>query len=143
VKLPKLLLLLLGGCGGVSQGVERVEMRDLEAFVRDVEPVLEARCANPSCHGRPERPLSLYAPSARRKNPDGTYLAGPLSGDELWHNYAVSCALSAGTPEEALLARKPLGASGGLYHGGGAVFEGPTDRGYRAIIRWLGGEGNR
>lgn len=133
-----LLALALVSCS-TPQDTERVPLLDRATFERDVQPVLASRCANPTCHGRPERALSVYAPLQWRADPLRTHLPEALTPQELDHNYAASCALAAlpSADENALLARKPLGDAGGLYHGGGAVFDGPTDASYRTIAAWI------
>lgn len=143
MKLAAVLALALVSCSS-QEGTISVPLLDRATFARDVQPVLAARCANPTCHGRPERGLSIYAPLEWRRDPSRTFVSEALTQEELDHNYAASCALaSVPSPDEnALLARKPLGATVGVYHGGGVVFDGPTDEAYRTIIRWIArGEG--
>jgi hypothetical protein len=131
-------LSLLAACS--APALERVRLPDLDraVFEREVQPILASQCANPTCHGRPERPLSLFAPGRFRRVPEELHLPGPLTPEELDHNYRASVALAADPApgDDALLARKPL-AGGGLYHGGGAVFDGPTDRSYRTLRAWM------
>lgn len=113
---------------------------DRAVFEREVQPMLAARCASPTCHGRPERALSVFAPGRWRSDAESVHLPGPLTEAELDHNYRASSALAADPApgDAALLARKPL-AGGGLYHGGGALFDGPTDRDYLALRAWMDG----
>ncbi|MEK6606468.1 MAG: hypothetical protein AABZ30_02300 [Myxococcota bacterium] len=128
----------LAGCGGVEQGYEPVPPLDEEAFVESVGPVLEERCANPSCHGRPERPLAVYAPRRFRADATRTFLDEPLTSEELRHNYDRACGFAAfvDAPIESLLLRKPLGRA---YHGGGIVLaEGDAET--RVIEDWLWSE---
>jgi hypothetical protein len=117
-----------------------VRALDPDTFRTEVQPILVARCANPTCHARPERGFSLYAPGMRRLDPALTFLRdAPLVHAEEEHNYKVSCVFAGlgARPEEALLLRKSLGEGAGTYHGGGAVFGGPSDHGYRVILRWV------
>ncbi len=129
----------IAGCGAPDPGSSPVPLLDQAVFGAEVQPVLAERCANPTCHGRPERPLSIYAPRRWRADPRRVHLDEPLTADELRHNYVASCALAAEAerPEDALLVRKPLGAEGGLYHGGGPVFDGVADDGYRVVLAWI------
>lgn len=131
----KWLPLLCIACDGVDQSYFPVPRLDEAVFVADVEPVLEARCANPSCHGRPERPLSIFAPHFYREDSTRTFLNEALSDDELRHNYDLSCSFAVGIdfPDDCLLLRKPLGLA---YHGGGVVLD-ETDPEARAIRDWL------
>jgi len=118
-----------------------VEVRWLgyDDFVESVQPVLARACGNPSCHGRPERALSIYSTERWRADRDRLFLVEPLTATELEHNYTASCVLvtEAGLPAEALLLRKPLGSRAGVYHGGGDVFDGVTDRDYRKLLQWV------
>lgn len=125
---------------GPSQGVQPVAWLDRAAFERDIEPIVERQCADPTCHGRPERPLSLYAPLRWRADASRTHLPELLTADEVTHNWTAAC-LCASYPtrgEESLFAKKPL-AGAGLYHGGGAQWDGPTDPSYRAVLAWIRG----
>lgn len=133
------LLLWAAGCGSPRQEWVPVHWLDPAVFRRDVEPVLEAKCGNPACHGRAERPLSVYAPYAWRADPRRTFLHERLTDEEIEHNYVSACVLAtpARSPGEALLVTKPLAQAAGIDHGGGAVFEGSSDRGYRVLYNWL------
>jgi len=138
------LFLALGyfmAVGCVAPEDEEVVLRsyDYDRFVAEVQPILAARCANPTCHGRPERALSIYSPLAWRADSARTYLIEELGEDELEHNYDVSRALASesAAPEYCLLLRKPLGDAASTYHGGGDVFEGETDPDYRTMLDWL------
>ncbi len=135
--LVPLLAASLGACSFPEIGEEPLVLLDREAFEAEVQPVLEARCANPSCHGRPERPLSTFAPGRYRASAGDTYADTPLTPAELTRNYLSSCALAAyeGRPEDALLVAKPLAAV--HYHGGDAVFAGDRDTDYRTLVAWI------
>lgn len=128
-------MLLLVGCADLEQGYTPAPALDEEMFRVDVEPTLEAQCANPSCHGRPERPLALYAPHRFRADPTRLFLDEPITEDELRHNYERSCAFAAdlSSAEESLLWRKPLGLT---YHGGGVTLS-EHDPEARRIQTWL------
>ena len=121
-------LLLLLGCT-ISSRVEEIPALDRDVFDRDVEPILERKCSDPTCHARPERALALYAPLRRRSDPARTFIPEPLSEDELAHNYVASCLLS------DLVLQKPLAGSG-VFHAGGVAWE-RGDRDYAAIARWV------
>lgn len=132
-----LLLVPLAGCTFPGEGGEPVPLHDRAVFEAEVQPILAERCANPSCHGRPERPLSTYAIGRYRADPGATYSDDPLTPDEMTHNYLVACVLGAFTerPEDAELAAKPLASP--LYHGGGKVFEDERDADHRTIVAWI------
>lgn len=127
------------GCGGPPPGEEAVNRPSFERFELEVQPILELGCANPSCHGRPERPLSIYAPLRHRADPSRTHLAEPLTADELLQNYSVSRVLGSGgaSADETLLVRKPLAEHAATYHGGGAVFDGAADERHRTLRAWV------
>ena len=126
-------------CTGPQPQLVPLAMGPMDSFTRDVEPVLESRCAQGSCHGRPGRSLALYAPGQHREDATRTYLAEPLSAEEIRVN-AVSLAILAegAPPEQCEALTKPLAiAAGGLWHGGGDVFVDTTDPGYRVMLAWL------
>jgi len=133
---PMLALAAVAGCGGPGAVSEAVPLGSIAAFERDVQPHLEARCAQGGCHGRPERPLALYAPGQWRRDPARTHLDEPLDPIELERNARALAALAVGCePAESPALTKPL--AGGLWHGGGEVFADETDHGYAAIRWWL------
>lgn len=124
------------GCSGPAPGLVATARLDREVFATEVLPILVEGCANPSCHGRPERGLSLYAPRRFREDPARTHLDEPLTAEELEHNfYATTALVDAADPDGSLLLAKALGAR--VYHGGGAVLESVNDARYRAIRAWV------
>lgn len=134
------IALLLLGCGSPPEsGSERVHWLDYAEFKAKIQPVYAQSCSNPSCHARPERALSLYAPMARRLDESRTHLLEPLTEEELMHNYVVSCVLASEgeRPGDTLLLRKPLAQHANTHHEGGAVFEGPSDDRYRTLEDWV------
>ncbi len=138
--LGALVAVALTGCLGPEPGASQIRAFDRDVFAASVQPILAERCANPSCHGRPDRPMSLYSPLRWRMDPDRTFLAEPLSAAELDHNFTMASVFAIGVdPEHTLILEKPLAEAVGMYHGGGAVFEGTLDRGYRTIRAWLEG----
>ncbi len=137
------LLLALGCVEGPGQGEEL--LGDYESFETEVQPILEG-CANPSCHGTPERPLEIYAVRQHRLNPDDVYLESPLTDRELWLNFVRSCGflMDLEAPEDCELLRKPLSPkAGGAEHVGGAQFGDVDNPDYAALLQWVSGERNR
>lgn len=133
------LLLAAGACEGPGLGGAPLAVGPLDVFAREVEPVLETRCAQGGCHGRADRPFSLYAPGQLRADARRLHLAEPLSVGEVATNARRVAALAVpGAPDDSPALRKPLAlAAGGAYHGGGDVFVDRTDPGYRALRSWL------
>lgn len=129
--------LALAGCAAPPEGDEDLRLLDRHTFSTIVQPILSKRCSNPSCHGRPERGLSIFAPGRFRADPSRVHLDEPLFEDELFHNYLSTCVFSGGSGEasDAPFAAKPLAAR--VYHGGGAVFAEATDRDYRTFVAWI------
>ncbi|MBK9265252.1 MAG: hypothetical protein IPM54_36400 [Polyangiaceae bacterium] len=125
------------GCGTPDDGTVPLRWLDRDRFVSDVQPILAERCANPSCHGRPERPLSIYAPLRFRGDVSRRFLDEPLWPAEIDHNYQACVLFSteADRPIDALLIAKPLATR--RYHGGGAVFDSEDDHDYRRILEWI------
>lgn len=107
-------------------------------FDAEVGPLLEGRCGDAACHGRPERPLPLYAPGARRLYPADTFWKGPLKPAEVAANYrAVLGFIDDARPRRTTLLRKAVGELG---HGGKRIFEAWSDPACRAVEAWLLGE---
>lgn len=92
-------LLLLAGCSFPAQGEAPAVDLDYIAFVNDIQPIFEARCANPACHGRPERALSTYVPRRFRADPQKVHLDEPLTEQEMRHNYTAACILASETEQ--------------------------------------------
>lgn len=137
---PIVFALLCAGCFGTPEGSTRVPVLDYEQFVSDVQPVFVVRCANPACHGRPERPFSIYGPEHYRADPLRTFLDEPLTDAEVLSNYESACAFSIGVrdPADCLLLRKPLAlAAGGMGHLGGEVWDDRDDPEARVVEAWL------
>lgn len=141
------LVIVLGlvACAEPEPAPEPVIWLDATVFEREILPILGERCGNPSCHGRSDRPLAIYSPGRWRADPARVFLPEPLTAEELEHDYAVACVFAAhgGSVEDAPLLLEPLGAGAGVYHGGGAVFAGTTDRDYRALAAWIEAGWNR
>lgn len=139
-----LLAFAAAGCVVEEPPPEALPDGDVAAFAEDVQPVVDRHCADPTCHGRPDRPLALYSPGRFRRDAARTYLIEPLSDEELAVN-ARSVAVFALDPEAladgldgCLVLRKPLAlAAGGCGHEGGEIFLTRDDRGYRALRGWL------
>jgi hypothetical protein len=134
-----LALLLFAACEGPAPGREPLPMADLARFEAEVQPHLALRCASGGCHGRPERPLSLFAPGAHRLDRERLHLDEPLSRAELEENARRTSAFAL-VPHArgSLMVQKPLAqAAGGLWHGGGDVFLDESDPSCRALVSWL------
>jgi hypothetical protein len=137
------LAVVVAAC--VSQPArEPLPAGDPEAFAAAVQPVLDARCSDPSCHGRPERPLSIYSPLRYRMDPARRFLSEPLTAAELLANqrsveaFALASREAGQAASACLVACKPLAAAaGGCGHDGGAIFASRDDREYRALEGWL------
>lgn len=135
-----LLAMGLAGCANVEPGTTELARLDRTRFELSVQPILAESCANPSCHGRPERALSLYAPRRFREDSSRTHLDEPLTSEELAHNFrAASALVDPHALEQSPLLRKSLGERSGSYHGGGVVFDGENDDRYRTLLAWVGG----
>jgi hypothetical protein len=129
------VLLLTGGCDvGAGPVEEWPRFGGLDAFVEQAQPVLAARCANPSCHGRPERPLALFAVHRHRLDPADTFLDDPLTEEELRHNFNQTTAflLDVSEPDESLLLVKPRSE-----HAGVVVFGDAADYDHVRLREWI------
>ena len=113
---------------------------DLATFEAEVQPVLDADCASPSCHGQPERPFSVFSPGRYRRDAARTFLEEPLAREELAANVRNAAAFRADEPvlDECLLLCRPLAVThGGCGHGAGSIFGSRDDSDYRALRAWL------
>ncbi len=130
-------LLTLLAC--LSPAEQALELRDLESFEDQVQPVLAARCANPSCHGDAERPLELYALHFHRMDSAMLHRDTPLDHDELRANALRVLGVGVGLePARSPALRKPLAVeAGGQEHVGGALFGDTGAVDYRSLRSWL------
>ena len=113
---------------------------DYGRFVSEVQPILASRCANPSCHGRLDRPLAVYAIGMWRADPAQLFENTPLTADELRANYTRACSfiVAGAAPADCLLVRKPLAPdAGGATHLGGVVFTDTAEADYRGLLDWI------
>jgi hypothetical protein len=140
MKRAALLLLVAAACGNVaSDGELPLSDLDDEVYVRDVHPILEARCATLDCHGVDERPLRLYAETGLRAGDD--LRDRPIESFELAANVRAIRAIDPGAePSATLLVRKPLApAAGGIAHEGGARWTSREEPQVVCVLAWLGG----
>lgn len=140
-----LAALLVGGCVGGGPAREALPAGDPIAFAARVQPVFDARCADPTCHGLPDRPLSIFSPRRYRADPARTLLDEPLTTDETAANvracaaFAFDAVTEGGTTDDCLILRKPLPVEqGGARHGGGVIFQSDSAREWRVLRSWLG-----
>lgn len=140
VSCPLIALAWVAGCvDGTGEGLPLPEA-DAVSFEESVQPVLETRCANPSCHGNVRRPLEIYAVHQHRLDPADVFLDSPLTGEEMRLN-EQRCRvflMDLDDPADCLLLRKPLSTeAGGAEHGGGNQFEDAGDGEYLALEAWV------
>ena len=129
---------LLASC--VSEPAsEPLPQGDLTQFSASVQPVLAARCADPTCHGRDDRPLAVYATRRFRMDPDRVFLEEPIDAEETAANArSVASFMIDSGADDCLVLRKPLAETeGGAHHLGGEIFSTRDDREYRALRAWL------
>ncbi len=110
-----------------------------EQFESSVQPLLEERCSNPTCHGNAERALSLYAVHQHRLDADHVYMDAPLTDEEVRHNYLRASAFLIGISDVDVspLLRKPLAPdAGGVAHRGETQFPDTETFGYRVLRDW-------
>jgi hypothetical protein len=114
-------------------GVADLAPVDTGAFYAEAEPVLAASCANPSCHGTPERPLQVYAQYLHRADPALLWSDMELTAEE----HAANLARSRGMAADGSLWRKPLAPErGGMRHEGGWRWSDTGDPSWRDLRRW-------
>lgn len=106
-------------------------------FEVEVGPLLASKCGDSACHGRPQRPFTLFATGARRQDPIETHLKTALKPTEVNANYAATLGfIDSLQPRHTTLLKKSVGLLG---HGGGPTFEAFSDPAPRAIAAWLTG----
>jgi hypothetical protein len=139
-----LLLLAATACIGEPPLPQSLPEGDAQVFASTAQPVLDRRCAEPTCHARADRPLALFSPGRRRADPARTFLNESLTDAELAHNARAVAAfalepLLAGEPlASCLVLRKPLArAAGGSGHVGGEIFAAVDDPDYQALAGFL------
>jgi hypothetical protein len=126
----------LGGCDAHGLELRPLAVGPLDVFETQVQPVLEVRCAQGGCHGRPDRPFVLYAPGVYRRDPTRAGLDEPLDSVEISENALRVAALRDRVDvDRSPVLRKPL--AGSSHHGGGVIFEARTEREYQVLRRWL------
>ncbi len=120
------------GCGRAADpiapgGGPEVEL-DYGVFAAEIEPILQQRgCSNLGCHGGQGSGQLLLSGGAF---PEADFIA-------------VGGHVTPWDPMQSPLLRKPLDvASGGLVHGGGAVFTDVSDPDYQTLLRWVTPEGS-
>jgi len=144
-----LMLTSLGAaCAGESTQTE-IPDADTRRFAAEVYPILLANCGYPTCHGDPQRPLSVYGPGRTRLDPELDAQA-PATAEELAvsYNRARSMLIDPEGPRRAPLLRKPLAVhAGGAAHKGDdpwsqPVFASKRDPRYEALFFWAIGRGS-
>lgn len=136
------MLASLWGCGEASTVEDVAPPRlDEQIFRERVQPVLLARCSNPTtCHGVAGRPLSLYAPRAHRRDSADVFRDPPLTEWEVRANYDRARSFTVDWGHGPELLTKPLAEEvGGVAHRGGATFWSMDDREFRALSTWIEG----
>lgn len=113
---------------------------DRSEFEEHVQPVLQARCSNPtSCHALETRPFALYARRANRLDPVDIHRDPPLTEEEIEANYHRTRSFAVDQGGGPLLLTKPLDERhSGVRHEGGVQFQAPDDREFRILAQWVG-----
>lgn len=136
-----LALTLALNLGCESQQAPRSQLvaaADREQFEVEAGPLLSKGCGDPACHGRGDRPLRLFAVGRYRMITSEQFSPKPLSEAEWDANFnAVLGFIDHPAPRQSTLLCKALGQ---LAHGGGAVWQAPSDPQVRAVEAWLLGK---
>ena len=130
-------LVVASACSGVDTGGSQpLPDLDVDAYARDVHPILEARCATLDCHGVDDRPLRLYAETGLRARDD--LRDQPIEPGELAADVrAIEAIDPAAPPADSLFIRKPSGA---VFHVGGILWTARDDPQLLCALAWLSGE---
>lgn len=133
-----LVVLACAGCVPGDGGAMELAAGDAEVFRAEVEPLLEARCANPSCHGAADRPLEIFAQLKHRADPDEVFRETALTEEELHLNQLRAACFVRDMEHGSTLAKKPLPLDdGGIAHAGGVIFESADDAEYLPLRDWV------
>jgi hypothetical protein len=135
--------MLLSACAQESAAYEFAEP-SLEAFERDVYPVLLRDCAMSRCHGAEERFLRVVGPGRARLSKYTSPL-DPATAAEVTLSYERARAQIDVGPrrQSSWLLSKPLErAAGGAAHGGQDrfsrnVYASKQDPGYLTLAAWV------
>lgn len=130
------LALLLLSCGACINGsdMQALPNDQLEPFAELAQPVLETRCANPSCHGNGERPLAVFAVHRYRMDESSTFVDAPLTEEELRLNLlrAALFTVDLEHASDSMLLVKPRSR-----HADVDVFTDDADFDYRRLHGWI------
>ena len=150
--MPRLLgcvALLALSSAGCAEG-EGHEGAARDVFDEEVLPLLEAGCAQPTCHGVPdgEDHADLFGDRFLGLPVDGSgQVTGEARADAAYASAKQFIDTYAGDARDSSLVRKVIAPSlGGEVHDGPVSFDSLEDPGYLAVARWIaleeaGGEG--
>ncbi len=143
IALPLLLSLvpLAGACAMPVQSESVVGSGDVTAYETELHPILETSCATLDCHGKPGRPLRLYAETGLRA-PDNTDRKAPLTDAEYQANVEALLGVDPGASDldHSIVLEKPLATgAGGAYHLGRDQLSSRTDPAYVCLRAFLAG----
>jgi hypothetical protein len=133
------LAIAVAACTDTTQSTDTVAALDDMAYVRDVHPIIEARCGTLDCHGAANQPLRVFAETGLRSADN---LRNQLiTSDELIANVRALAAIDPGAdPADNQIVSKPLAqAAGGLFHQGGEIWPDRQDPQYLCVLGWLAG----
>ncbi len=112
----------VGHAHGFDPDVAPSDAASYEAFVRDVQPVLQESCAGGACHGNRFADLFLTC--------------GDTEAERRW-NYFVSLSHVTDPVSVSGLLRRPLATfRGGTFHEGGNVLGSTEDPRYQTLAAW-------
>ena len=137
--LGTILVAIASACGPTEPSLQPASQPSFAVFETGVQPILAARCANPTtCHGQPDRPLSIYARHAYRADPADVFSDPPLTDRELRSNFDRARSFATAVGDLAPLLSKPLDpAISGVDHTGGIQFYAREEYEYLEIESWI------
>ncbi|MBX3246626.1 MAG: hypothetical protein KF901_05530 [Myxococcales bacterium] len=150
VSLSVLALVVVTGCS--ADVISPVPVApDRCAFEEEVYPILARDCGFPYCHGTSDRFFQVWAPGRARLDAEATGILAPPTRAELERSYDRARSMlrgydPEGTPDDALLLRKPLEVSaGGAGHAGRDalgrnVYASQEDPRWQTLHQWAHGE---
>jgi hypothetical protein len=94
-----------------------------DAYVRDVEPIIQSRCAFGSCHGSSQSDF---------------YVTCGDTLEQQQHNFIVARSFVADPSDRSELLQRPLATTaGGVNHSGGSIWSSTSDGDFSALRDWV------
>jgi hypothetical protein len=112
----------IGSAHGFDPNAEPADAQSFDAFVSNVQPVLNNGCAGSQCHGNPIADLYLTC--------------GETPKQRRWNYFVAKEHLDEPVSTSELLRRPLSDQRGGAYHEGGDVIASTSEQAYQTLFDW-------